>query len=173
MPSKILAGKSRRADKRQCGPVGLFGAGTTWPGMSSVATAREAPFANLSGASCGGTLPVRPGCDGYPCCHRLPRYPHQVIDTVRHEGSVVLIPREGGYLVRIYVELDRLSKRTGFQPSPARGRQSGRRKAGGGTTSLDLTGPPTPCVARHSASSASSSRTATSTASGPRCSVRP
>lgn len=26
-----------------------------------------------------------------------------------HEGSIVLIPREGGYLVRIYVELDKLS----------------------------------------------------------------
>ena len=27
-----------------------------------------------------------------------------------HEGSIVLIPREGGYLVRIYVELDKLSE---------------------------------------------------------------
>ena len=26
-----------------------------------------------------------------------------------HEGSIVLIPREGGYLVRIYVELDKLN----------------------------------------------------------------
>ena len=31
-----------------------------------------------------------------------------------NEGSIVLIPREGGYLVRIYVELDKLNaKRTG------------------------------------------------------------
>ncbi len=27
-----------------------------------------------------------------------------------HEGSIVLIPREGGYLVRIYVELDKLNE---------------------------------------------------------------
>jgi phenol 2-monooxygenase (NADPH) len=27
-----------------------------------------------------------------------------------HEGSIVLIPREGGYMVRIYVELDKLSE---------------------------------------------------------------
>ena len=27
-----------------------------------------------------------------------------------HEGSIVLIPREGGFLVRVYVELDKLSK---------------------------------------------------------------
>src|SRR6266481_9801327 len=27
-----------------------------------------------------------------------------------HEGSILLIPREGGYLVRIYVELDKLNE---------------------------------------------------------------
>ena len=34
-----------------------------------------------------------------------------------HEGSILIIPREGGYLVRIYVELDKLNaERTGLQP---------------------------------------------------------
>ena len=32
------------------------------------------------------------------------------------EGSIVLIPREGGYLVRLYVELDKLdARRTGAE----------------------------------------------------------
>ena len=34
-----------------------------------------------------------------------------------NEGNIVLIPREGGYLVRIYVELDKLNdERTGRKP---------------------------------------------------------
>ena len=45
------------------------------------------------------------------------------------EGSLLIIPREGGYLVRLYIELDKLSReRTGVEPQH-HDRSSDRRRA--------------------------------------------
>jgi len=37
-----------------------------------------------------------------------------IVDTVRREGSILLIPSEGGYC-SIYVELDKLNETNGFR----------------------------------------------------------
>ena len=36
------------------------------------------------------------------------RWSKSPVDLVRHEGSILVIPREGGYLFRLYVELAKL-----------------------------------------------------------------
>ena len=45
------------------------------------------------------------GVDGHARRHRLPGHPPQGRDPVGDDGNILLIPREGGYLVRLYVDL--------------------------------------------------------------------
>ena len=48
---------------------------------------------------------ARLGRDGRDGQHGLPRLPGQVLGAVARSGNLLLIPREGGYLSRIYVDL--------------------------------------------------------------------
>ena len=48
------------------------------------------------------------GRDGHPRRNRLPGHPPQGGDPVRLAGNILVIPREGGYLVRLYVDLGEL-----------------------------------------------------------------
>ena len=50
------------------------------------------------------------GRDGRAGRHRLPGHPLQVGGAVRNDGNLLVIPREGGYLVRLYVEMDKLGE---------------------------------------------------------------
>ena len=58
------------------------------------------------------------GCDGRPRRHRLPGHPRQVRDQVRRHGNILIIPREGGYLVRLYIELDASDASTSASVTP-------------------------------------------------------
>ena len=49
------------------------------------------------------------GCHGPPGGHRLPRHPIQGHDPVRQRGNILLIPREGGYMVRLYVDMGEIA----------------------------------------------------------------
>jgi phenol 2-monooxygenase len=41
---------------------------------------------------------------------RLPRLAHEVLRALQDEGILMVLPREGGHLVRLYVELDNLGE---------------------------------------------------------------
>ena len=89
-----------RARRKLCGPA-----------TSSAATARAAPCAGRSGGRCRATRPTMPGASW--TCWRSRTSPisgsRRLIQSAG-EGSIIIIPREGGYLVRIYVELDKLKE---------------------------------------------------------------
>ena len=51
------------------------------------------------------------GRHGRPRGDRLPRHPAQVRDPSANHGNILIIPREGGYLVRLYIELDNVRDR--------------------------------------------------------------
>jgi phenol 2-monooxygenase len=54
--------------------------------------------------------PIRPGASWTCWQSPISRHPLKAAIQSANEGSVLIIPREGGYLVRIYVELDKLKE---------------------------------------------------------------
>ena len=77
----------------------------TW----SAATARAAPCASRSGATLHGDSANHAwGVMDVLAVTDFPDIRFKSLIQSAHDGSILIIPREGGYLVRLYVELDKL-----------------------------------------------------------------
>ena len=72
---------------------------------SSVATARTRRCARPSAAPARRRRPPGLGRDGHPGQHRLPDVRQKCLISSASEGNVLILPREGGYIFRMYVEL--------------------------------------------------------------------
>ena len=104
-PSHPVTVRLERIDPAHQGQIETVKARMSW-----VATAREAPCASRSGANCAGDSASQAwGVMDVLAVTDFPDIRIKSLIQSAHEGSILLIPREGGYLVRIYVELDKLN----------------------------------------------------------------
>ena len=97
---------------------------------SSAATARAARCASRSAAQLVGDSANQAwGVMDVLAVTDFPGHPLQGGDPVRQHGNLLVIPREGGYLVRLYVEMDKLGDDERVAQPRHHGRPSDRRGA--------------------------------------------